>query len=690
MRSVWFVVLAGCGAAAQQPSSMTLTRVILYQNGIGYFERAGHVTGKSMQLALGKGELDDVLKTLTVFDRLGASVALVDVPSAVPSDARGDDVVLGVRLAGGRVHDLTVGYATPTPTWKAAYRVVVGADHSVLQAWAIVNNASRDDWRGVRLTLATGAPMSLAMDLHTPQYVGRPDATGRLVTPVLTGAVGMETAGAADRDGDGIPDAVDKCPDDASGVVGDDGCPGHGRVVVSDSAVVVLEPLRFPKNADVLPAEAGPILDAIASTLAANPDIEVIELGGNASADEADVWALAMRRAEAVRAALAARGVASARMKLATYGATRTGAATVETLVVKRRDDGGGEPHAARRDPVADATASVHAAVKPADVAGAVRFELTEPVSIRRGASAMVSILDKAIDAHDVYLWRPDANAPGSDRHPFRAVELANTSGFTLAPGPIAIFARGTFVGDSLLQQLGVGETAWVPYAIDGATTVTADASDGEQPVRVASVHRGVATVEAALVRTTRYTIDAGREPAATIYLRHPRAAGFVARDLPPGTIDQGDAYLVPLPLVAGKTSTLAIEERRTVDRTIELASGRADEVAAYAAGPMTADARERLRAAIAVRGDVARLEAELDTARERMGDVASRAGELRASLTALDKVANADDLRRKLVASLAATTAETDALARTLADRGAELATARARLADAIRDLEI
>ena len=138
----------------------------------------------------------------------------------------------------------------------------------------------------------------------------------------------------------------------------------------------------------------------------------------------------------------------------------------------------------AERQPVVDvasAQRSVRASSKPAEVAGSVRYVLGDPVTVRRGGSTMVSILNKPIAAEDAFLFRPDANAPGSDRHPFRAVRLANDSGFTLEPGPIAIFARGTFVGDSLISRLDVGETAWIPYALEGGTTVTVatDAAEG-------------------------------------------------------------------------------------------------------------------------------------------------------------------------------------------------------------------
>ena len=162
----------------------------------------------------------------------------------------------------------------------------------------------------------------------------------------------------------------------------------------------------------------------------------------------------------------------------------------------------------------------------------------------------MVSILNKPIAAEDAFLFRPDANAPGSDRHPFRAVRLANDAGFTLEPGPIAIFARGTFVGDSLMSRLDVGETAWVPYALEGGTVVTLQNDAAERPVRIVSIHHGMITVEDSGIA---HDDVHDRRPAASrakqIYLRHAKTDGFAAKDLPPGTQDQGDAYLIPLPL---------------------------------------------------------------------------------------------------------------------------------------------
>jgi len=697
---------------------MQLQRVVLYQNGIGHFERTGQVSGETLHLDFSRGELDDVLKTLTVIDRRGAGVATVDVPALAGKDRT---IRLGVRMTAGRVHDLAVSYAVPTPMWKAAYRVVLDGGN-LLQAWAMVNNASQEDWRGIRLTLATGAPMSFVHDLHTPQYVQRPNSP-----------IEPEKSYATDADGDGIVDTVDACPDSRedrdsfddddgcpdgdndrdrivdrddkcpgepetyNGLDDEDGCPDRGRVLVTSTSIEVLDLVYFGKTSDAVAAASQPLVDAVAATLQGNPEIVKLELGGHASTDEAEPWGLSSRRAAAVRAALVARGIDARRLAVVPYGATRPLSADhvernrrVDFQIAQRRE-AMPSPHDEPRLDSATLQRSVRTSVRPAEVAGTVRYELTEPVSIRKGMSSMVSILDAPIVASDVYLFRPDPVAAGSERHPFRAVRLVNDSGYMLEPGPVAIFARGSFVGDSMLQRLAVGETAWIPYALDGATQVTVARDGGERPLRIVAIARGVMTVETADVRTTTYTIVTGREPAKQIYIRHDKLDGYTSASLPPGTQDRGDSLLVPLPLQPGKTSTLALDERQTRRHSVQLLDAGATDLALYIEGSkLPPETLERLRAALALRRDMGALDEKIEAARTRLADLASRADELRENLRALTHVRGADDVRRRLLASLATTSADSDAQARQLGSDSEALATTRSRLADSLRELSL
>jgi hypothetical protein len=306
MRTWFLAVLSAALGCTSHTPKLKLDRVILYQNGIGYFERSGHVGGDRIVLPFSTFEVDDVLKTLTVISRQGAGVATVDIPEIKPKDRR---VNVGVKMTGGKAHDIQVTYAVPTPTWKAAYRIVLddkaAQPTGLLQGWAVVDNVSQEDWKDIRLTLATGAPMSYALDLKTPQYVERPDITGKLVKPVVIGMVESETVGASegDKDNDGIATKDDLCPaepedkdgfedDDGcpdpdndkdrildrddmcpnepetyNGFEDEDGCPDRGRVVVTDTAIEILDTVYFKARSTTIQKPSEPILEAVAATL---------------------------------------------------------------------------------------------------------------------------------------------------------------------------------------------------------------------------------------------------------------------------------------------------------------------------------------------------------------------------------------------------------------------------------------
>ncbi|MGY5779277.1 DUF4139 domain-containing protein [Rhizobium sp. LEGMi135b] len=74
-----------------------------------------------------------------------------------------DIKVNGVKNSG----DIGLTYVVPSPIWKTAYKVVVeGNDKARLQAWTVLENASGEDWKGVKLTLTSAEPVTLKQGLH--------------------------------------------------------------------------------------------------------------------------------------------------------------------------------------------------------------------------------------------------------------------------------------------------------------------------------------------------------------------------------------------------------------------------------------------------------------------------------------------------------------------------------------------
>jgi outer membrane protein OmpA-like peptidoglycan-associated protein len=749
-------LLAGCGARPK--TELTLRQVVLYQNGIGYFEHTGRPRGQRIDLAFRRHEIGDVLKTLTIVSAEPGAAATVSatVPDAAdkaagqtsgnePGAEAGPDRRdrpdrpdrIDVEIALDRpVSEVSIAYAVPTPTWKASYRLVLpaaGEQDALLQGWAVVNNTSEQDWRNVKLTLATGAPLSFAIDLHTPEYVARPDLTGQLIQPVIMGAVTAERGLPGDGDGDGTRDADDLCPRDAedrdswededgcpdpdndkdrildaedqcpaepetyNGYSDEDGCPDRGRVVVTDTSIEILDKLYFQRGSAEIQPHQLPILEAIAATMVHNPDIHVLEIQGHASDDESGAWDLSGQRAFVVKSALESRGVRT-RLVARPYAATqpvrqettemaRATNRRVEFLILERSDDSA--PASASSVTAPRLQASMRARVTPRDVAGSVRYEITEPVTIRRGASALVPILNRRAQGEDVYLYRPDDNAPLSAQHPWRAGRLVNDGPLPLQAGPMAMFAGGAFVGEGLIERLHPGETAFVPYALDSGTVVHERSEDTDEPARIVAIARGVATVEDHLVRTTRYEIQAGTSVPGRMFVRHYAADGFEVLDLPPQTQKTDSGYLVPLPLAPARASVLEVKERKRVERSIEILDAQDSRLTAYmASGNLSEALRDSLRQVVTVRQQLADHERQSGEISDRLLELVNRANEVRASLQAIGRDPGAADLRRRLLASLTELTQESEKLGRALSARRADEIELRTRLQDAVQRL--
>jgi outer membrane protein OmpA-like peptidoglycan-associated protein len=123
----------------------------------------------------------------------------------------------------------------------------------------------------------------------------------------------------ADTDGDRIPDADDKCPNEPETYNGrddEDGCPDRSIGVIVDTAdVQILERVPFAKNGSKLPTASQAKIDEIALVLKNNPDLGTLVVRGHATPDEAKPGALVKDRANAVVEALVKAGADRKRLR---------------------------------------------------------------------------------------------------------------------------------------------------------------------------------------------------------------------------------------------------------------------------------------------------------------------------------------------------------------------------------------
>src|ERR1051326_3027923 len=152
---------------------------------------------------------------------------------------------------------------------------------------------------------------------------GVPDGIDKC--PNTPAGMEVDTAGcqrASDTDRDGVDDTKDKCPGTAAGTrVDAAGCP---ILFTEAKTPVVLRGVTFETGRSALKPDSYTILDIVAASLVANPDIK-IEIAGHTdnTGSVATNTRLSQARADAVRAYLASKGVGPERMVSKGYGPTQ-------------------------------------------------------------------------------------------------------------------------------------------------------------------------------------------------------------------------------------------------------------------------------------------------------------------------------------------------------------------------------
>jgi hypothetical protein len=255
------------------------------------------------------------------------------------------------------------------------------------------------------------------------------------------------------------------------------------------------------------------------------------------------------------------------------------------------------------------------------------RFELDEPVTIERRRSAMLPILSAGIEGRRVSILSNNTT------HPMRGVELKNTTGLQMMPGPISVYDDGTYAGDAQIDFVPSGDERLLSYAVD--LEVRSEFRDSTQS-RVRSVRIVDGTIEETIGREYErsWTIrNADADEDRTIIVEAAAMNGWEIVSPEPSERAAGiDRFEVDVP--AGKTVDLVVQYRRTDLTRMAATSYDLDRVLAHersgAASKAVVDAIRRARQ---LQAAVAEAERELKALEDERSEITSDQSRIRENL---------------------------------------------------------
>jgi OmpA family len=647
---------------------VTLGRVVVYRNGVAYYERRATVTGGTLTVSVPRERVDDFLKSLTVIDARTGKPLPVSIPRE-PADANGPYLEMSLRLADAEPTDVVLTYVTESPAWKPSYRVVMEPKGKVLiEGWAIVDNTSGEDWKNVLVGVGSSSALSFRYDLWSVRQIEREtlQAEARFAVapptaispydasrggPALLTELGddeirlPEGHPEAERDArvalaPSAPSAEAAAPRTKGHRAGPAASPAEAAGAMADGVgrgAAMDKDTLAPQRRKQLEAIGDQKLGNLPAAVLNGNQTIVIE--GYADGNRAGASERAADRANVVRNQLISRGVAPARLRVVTK--VEANSADRVRLVAETPP------------PASPAQAPVAALDAPP--VGESHFTSDHPMSVARGSSVMVSMVRSETEGDVVYLYDAESER-GNDRFAFRAVRLRNPTDSTLETGPVTVYGDGRFIGEGLTEPIPPSAHVVVPFALDRQIVVEKSGDEQDRLSRLLTLQRGVLRAEVQHVRRTRLTLTNRLRTAAKIYVRHTVPKGWSLLAPSPTVFERiGDAHLFEITIGPEQKQTIEIAEATPLERTLDLSADVTLEMMkVFVEAPEpTAELRAQLRELLATHRGIVDALAEQDSLRQRLADYRARMDELHLQLVTLQAVKTGEDLMRNLKAKM-------------------------------------
>jgi hypothetical protein len=258
-------------------------------------------------------------------------------------------------------------------------------------------------------------------------------------------------------------------------------------------------------------------------------------------------------------------------------------------------------------------------------------YALAAPVTIHKNESAMVPILQQDLPAEHVTLWSE------KDPTPLRAVWLSNNSKLTLDSGSFSIFESGEFAGEGLLDPIHPGEKRLLSYATDQAVRVRVIGRPGKRTLHHVSIRKGVIVETHMDVAGVTYSAINSADVDRVVLVEHARRSNG-------WTLDEGlkaeettpDLYRFKVPVAAHSTAKLEIRERGPEVTTVTLQASEGQTSYLLDLVKRVPDAQEKIEPVITAQIKLAELDQRIDESKKAEATAAADEARDRENLTAL------------------------------------------------------
>ncbi len=617
---------------------LPIRKVVLYKHGVGYFERQGEVSGDaSIDLHFKAGEMNDVLKSLTTLDLGKGHVSSVSYESTRPVEKQLEDIAIrlpdqnsltgllaqvkGARVAvevgGKRTEGVVTGTETVTrkegeATLLSNYLNLLVKGESIqsfdlleVKSLTFLEEGLRKDLQHLLDILISGKKK----DLKRLTIFGRGSGKRQMVasytieTPVWKTSYRVLLGGKkAMVQGWALVDNTQ-----------DEDWENVSLTLVAGLPISFVHDLYSPRY------KRRPVVQVREEEAYAPPELEAAVAAGEESlAEEA------------------------ADLEAETYpcGGARSAHAPSRKMARHKVE---GLAEARRR--------SVPVQTRTVEVGDLFQYEIKNPVSVRRGESALVPILQSDFEGRRVAVYNPAVR----EKNPMSAVLFRNTTGMTLEGGPLTVLEDETYVGESMLDTMKPDEERLVPFSVELGCAVTLDHKSELRDVHYACISRGYLRIRRFRINQKIYIIHNKTDRAIDLFLDHEFIHGWDLVDTEKPAEKTENYYRFRVEALPKKTVRFVVSERGDEAESFEICSVSRDQIGVWLESRyIDRKTMDVLRGLVELNEKAAALLRKIEAREVEIKEIFQNQERLRKNLQALGNSQDERGLRERYVAEMA------------------------------------
>jgi hypothetical protein len=258
-------------------------------------------------------------------------------------------------------------------------------------------------------------------------------------------------------------------------------------------------------------------------------------------------------------------------------------------------------------------------------------YSPAQPVTIHKNESAMVPILQQELPAEHVTLWS------SRDPRPLRAVWLENKSKLTLDTGSFSIFESGEFAGEGLLDPIHPGERRLLSYAADQAMRVKITDQKSTRTLHHLQIRKGLVIERYMDVASITYSATNSADEDRVALLEHPRRTnGWSLDDDVKAAETTPDLYRFRLAIESHSTRKIEVRERGPEYITVNIDPNQNTNAYLLELVKRVPDAEAQLKPVLDAQSKLADLDQALAKSKQQEETAAADEARCRENLTAL------------------------------------------------------